>query len=550
VAVTVGLIAGYALSRILMQLFDELRSGILSKVLFHAMCEVGVLAFAHVLALSHRFHLARNTGGVARTIERGIWAIGALLSYAVFFTVPALLQLAIFTVELVWKLDVWIALAALAGVAAYVAFTIKGMGWHADFLRAMNDSDTEVNTKVVDSLLNYETIKYFNAEAHEKKCFYLSLERFAHASVKTGTSLATLNAGQAAIMAIGGGVVMVLAALGIRCGAFTVGAFVTADAILMQLYQPLSRIGALYREAVKSLIDMEAMFELLDRPPDVVDKPGARDLIVSDGEIRFDNVVFAYEPGRTILNGVSFRVPPGKAVAVVGASGAGKSTISRVLCRFYDVASGSVSIDGQNIRDVTQSSLRAAIGVVPQDTVLFNDTIAYNIAYGRIGADADEIANAAHLAQLDPLIPELPLGYETSVGERGLKLSGGEKQRVAIARAVLKKAPILLLDEATSALDSQTEREIQNALAAASRNRTTLVIAHRLSTVVDADEILVLDRGVIAERGRHRELLARGGRYAAMWNKQEKAAAARERLKAAESDPDIRPGLQPEAAAN
>ncbi len=545
-----GLIGAYAFSRILMQLFDDLRSGVLANVLFHAMREAGVRAFAHVHTLSLRFHLARNTGGVARTVERGVWAIGALLSYALFFAVPALLQLAIFTIELVWRLNLSIAIAALASVAIYVAFTLRVTRWHARFLHAMNDSDTDANTRTVDSLLNYETIKYFNAEAFEERQFDLTLQRYARAAVRTGTSLTALNAGQATIMALGAGAVMVLAAIGIRSGAFTVGAFVTADAILLQLYQPLSRIGYLYREATKSLVDAEALFALLDRKPDVLDKPGAGDLRVTAGEIRFDNVIFAYEPGRTVLDGVSFCVPPGKTVAIVGTSGAGKSTIARLLFRFYDVTGGRVTIDGQNIADVTQSSLHAAIGVVPQDTVLFNDTIEYNIAYGRIGACAREIENAGRDAQLDSLILELPEGYAAHVGERGLKLSGGEKQRVAIARVMLKNAPILVLDEATSALDGHTEREIQGALAAASRNRTTLVIAHRLATVVDAHEILVLDRGVIAERGRHRDLLASGGRYAAMWNKQEQAAAARDRLEAVKSDPDIHPGLQPEAAAN
>jgi ATP-binding cassette subfamily B protein len=365
--------------------------------------------------------------------------------------------------------------------------------------------------------------------------------RFARASVQAQISLSVLNTGQAAIMALGTGIVMVLTTIGIRQGHFTVGDFVMANAILMQLYVPLNLLGTVYREITQALVDMESMFRLLYRPQEVKDKPGARDLVVGGGEIRFDNVVFAYDPERVVLKGISFHVSAGKTVAVVGPSGAGKSTISRILYRFYDIASGSVKIDGQDIRDITQTSLRAAIGIVPQDTVLFNDTIRYNIAYGRIGANEAEIKEAARVAQIDPFIRELPLGYASMVGERGLKLSGGEKQRVAIARTVLKNPPILLLDEATSALDTHTEREIQSALAAVTRNRTTLVIAHRLSTVVDADEILVLDHGVIVERGRHSELLAKGGQYAAMWNRQKEAAAARERLKAVESDPDVEP---------
>jgi ABC-type transport system involved in Fe-S cluster assembly fused permease/ATPase subunit len=344
-------------------------------------------------------------------------------------------------------------------------------------------------------------------------------------------------------MAFGMGAVMVMTAIGIKAGTFTVGDFVMGNAILMQLYVPLNLLGTVYREITQALVDMEAMFRLLYQPQEVQDKPGAKPLAVSGGEIRFENVVFAYEPARVVLKGISFTVPAGKTVAVVGPSGAGKSTISRILYRFYDIKSGSVTIDGQDIRDVTQASLRGVIGIVPQDTVLFNDTIRYNIAYGRIGANDSEIKDAAGMAQIDPFIRELPLGYESMVGERGLKLSGGEKQRVAIARTILKNPPILMLDEATSALDTGTEREIQSALSAVSKNRTTLVIAHRLSTVVDADEILVLDHGEIIERGRHSELVARGGHYASMWNKQKEAAQVRERLKEVESDPDVQPGI-------
>jgi ATP-binding cassette subfamily B protein len=540
-AATLGLIVAYALSRVVMQFFAQLRDGVFAKVLYHALREVGVAAFAHVHTLSLRFHLERKTGGLSRVIERGTKGIDTLLSFATFSIFPTLLQVLIFTVEIIWKLNVWIALTALAMVAGYVWFTFAITRWRVRFRREMNDSDTDANTKAVDSLLNYETVKYFNNEAHETRRFDRSMGRFARASVQAQISLSVLNTGQAAIMALGTGIVMVLTTMGIRQGHFTVGDFVMANAILMQLYVPLNLLGTVYREITQALVDMESMFRLLYRPQEVKDKPGARDLAAGGGEIRFDNVVFAYDPERVVLKGISFHVPAGKTVAVVGPSGAGKSTISRILYRFYDIASGSVKIDGQDIRDVTQASLRAAIGIVPQDTVLFNDTIRYNIAYGRIGANEAEIKEAAQVAQIDPFIRELPLGYASMVGERGLKLSGGEKQRVAIARTVLKNPPILLLDEATSALDTHTEREIQSALAAVTRDRTTLVIAHRLSTVVDADEILVLDHGVIVERGRHSELLAKGGQYAAMWNKQKEAAAVRERLKAVESDPDVEP---------
>jgi ATP-binding cassette subfamily B protein len=548
-AATVGLIVAYVLSRIFMQVFAQLRDGIFARVLYHALREVGVAAFAHVHTLSLRFHLERKTGGLSRIIERGTKGIDTLLSFATFSIFPTLLQLIIFTAEMIWKLNGWIAATALAMVGGYVWFTFAITRWRVRFRREMNDSDTDANTKAVDSLLNYETVKYFNNEAHETRRFDRSMAKYAGASVQAQISLSILNSGQAAIMALGTGIVMVLTTIGIAQGRFTVGDFVMGNAILMQLYVPLNLLGTVYREITQALVDMESMFRLLYQPQEVRDKPGAKDLVVTGGEIRFDDVVFSYELARVVLKGVSFRVPAGKTVAVVGPSGAGKSTISRILYRFYDIASGSVTIDGQDIRDITQASLRAAIGIVPQDTVLFNDTIHYNIAYGRIGARDEEIQNAASMAQIDPFIRELPLGYESMVGERGLKLSGGEKQRVAIARTILKNPPILLLDEATSALDTHTEREIQSALAAVTRDRTTLVIAHRLSTVVDADEILVLDHGVIVERGRHSELVAMGGHYAAMWNKQKEAAAARERLKAVESDPDVHPRVARPAVA-
>jgi ATP-binding cassette subfamily B protein len=507
------------------------------------MREVAVSTFAHVHTLSLRFHLERKTGGLSRVIERGTKGIDTLLSFALFSIFPTILLLVFYAVILFEKLDLVIAAVTVAMVVAYVWFTFAITRWRIQFRRDMNQSDQDANTKAVDSLLNYETVKYFNNEAHETRRFDKSMEKYSRASIQAQISLSVLNTGQALIMAVGLGVVMALAARGIGAGRFTVGTLVAANAILIQLYLPLNLLGTVYREITQALVDMEAMFRLLNQPQEVKDKPGAKPLAVGRGEIRFDNVVFAYEPQRTVLKGVSFTVPAGKTVAVVGPSGAGKSTISRILYRFYDIKSGSVTIDGQDIRDVTQESLRAVIGIVPQDTVLFNDTVRYNIAYGRIGANEAEIKEAARMAQIDKFIVELPLGYDSMVGERGLKLSGGEKQRVAIARTILKNPPILLLDEATSALDTHTEREIQGALQEVSRNRTTLVIAHRLSTVIDADEILVLDHGEIVERGRHSELLALGGQYAAMWNKQKEAAAAREKLKEVENDPDVAPGV-------
>jgi len=550
IAVAFGLIFAYVFSRIMMQAFAQLRDGIFAKTQYAALREVGVSTFAHVHTLSLRFHLEKKTGGLSRVIERGTKGIDTFLSFVLFSIFPTFFQLLIFTIMMVIKLNVWIALATLGMVVAYVWFTFAITRWRVKYRRDMNDSDTEANTKAVDSLINYETVKYFNNEAHETKRFDKSMEKYSRASIQAQISLSLLNTGQAAIMAVGMGIVMVLTAIGIEQGKFTIGDFVMGNAILIQLYQPLNLLGTVYREITQALVDMEAMFRLLYQPQEIQDKPGAKALVVTGGEIRFENVVFAYEPARVVLKGVSFTVPAGKTVAVVGPSGAGKSTISRILYRFYDIASGSVTIDGQDIRDVTQASVRAQIGIVPQDTVLFNDTIKYNIAYGRIGASEAEIKDAARHAQIDGCIRELPLGFDSMVGDRGLKLSGGEKQRVAIARTILKNPPILLLDEATSALDTHTEREIQSALADISRNRTTLVIAHRLSTVIDADEILVLDHGEIIERGRHAELLAKGGHYAAMWNKQKEAAAARERLQAVENDPDVVPDVaRPEPVA-
>jgi len=538
-----SLIAAQVVARILTSGIAQLRDGIFAKVQYHALRQVGVATFAHIHTLSLRFHLDRKTGGLSRVIERGTKGIDTLLSIAIFNTFPTLLELSIVSVIFLYAFNAWFALATIIMVALYVWFTFAITRWRIQFRRDMNQSDQDANTKAVDSLLNYETVKYFNNEGHETRRFDKSMERYANASIQAQTSLAVLNTGQALIMAIGLGAVMALAAIGIIEGHVTVGGLTMATGYLVALQQPLNFLGTAYREITQSLVDMDAMFRLLHQPQEIRDKPGAPDIVVKGGEVRFDNVVFCYDPARTVLKGISFTVPAGKTVAVVGPSGAGKSTISRILYRFYDIKSGSVTIDGQDIRDVTQASLRHVIGIVPQDTVLFNDTVRYNIAYGRIGANEAEIKEAARHAQIDKFIKELPLGYDAMVGERGLKLSGGEKQRVAIARTILKNPPILLLDEATSALDTHTEREIQGALSEVSRNRTSLVIAHRLSTVVDADEILVLDHGEIVERGRHNELVTKGGHYAAMWNKQKQAAEALEKLKEVENDPDVVPGV-------
>src|SRR6201995_20116 len=542
-------IAAYTVSRILMQAFAQLRDGVFAKVQYHAMREVAVETFAHIHTLSLRFHLERKTGGLSRVIERGTRGIDNILSFALFSVFPIIFQVLIYAGMLLYTFNIWVALTAIAMVVVYGWFTVAVTKWRIAFRREMNQSDTDANTKAVDSLLNFETVKYFNNEKNETRRYDVSMEKYSKASIQSQTSLSILNTGQAAIIAIGQGIVLVLAAMMVKSGEVKLGQFVAANLIVIQLYQPLNLLGTVYREITQGLVDMESMFRLLNQPREVQDKPGAKPLVVTGGEIRFDNVVFAYDPERTVLKGISFTVPAGKTVAVVGPSGAGKSTISRILYRFYDIKSGQVTIDGQDIRDVSQASLRSVIGIVPQDTVLFNDTVKYNIAYGRIGANEADIKEAARLAQIDKFIVELPLGYDAMVGERGLKLSGGEKQRVAIARTILKNPPILLLDEATSALDTGTEREIQSALNIVSQNRTSLVIAHRLSTVVDADEILVLDHGTIIERGRHAELLALNGHYASMWNKQREAAAAREKLREVENDPDVAPGIAKAAPA-
>jgi ABC-type transport system involved in Fe-S cluster assembly fused permease/ATPase subunit len=516
--------------RVVMALLTQLRDGVFAKVAMHAVRRLAILTFEHMHDLSLRFHLERKTGGLTRVLERGRNGIETISRMVILQLLPTIVEVALIAGVLLYQFD-WRYVAAIAvTVALYMWFTYVATEWRISIRRRMNDSDSDANTKAIDSLLNYETVKYFSAEERETKRYDRSMERYEAASVNSYTSLSVLNAGQAVIFTAGLAATMVLCAYGIRNGGNTVGDFVMINAMMIQLYQPLNFMGMVYREIKQATIDIETMFNILNRPTEIVDRPGAPPIKASAGGIRFENVGFAYEAARPILRGVSFEVPAGKTVAVVGPSGAGKSTISRLLYRFYDVSSGRILIDGQDIREVTQKSLRACIGMVPQDTVLFNDTIRYNIRYGRWDATDGEVEQAAKLAQIDGFIRMSPHGYETEVGERGLKLSGGEKQRVAIARTILKAPPILLLDEATSALDSHTEKEIQDALEKVSKNRTTLVIAHRLSTIVGADEILVLDKGRIVERGTHHELLRQGGLYASMWNRQREAEAAREVL--------------------
>ncbi|HUU25459.1 MAG TPA: ABC transporter ATP-binding protein/permease [Methyloceanibacter sp.] len=549
------LIVAYGVGRILMVLFAQLRDVIFTVVSQNAVRRLADRTFRHLHALSLRFHLERRTGGLNRVIERGISGVDTILRMAVLNSIPTAIELIMIGGLVAWYFG-WLYVAVVfATVAAYVVFTFFASEKRLAIRRVMNDSDTEAHSKAVDSLLNFETVKYFGNEELEARRFDASMARYEKAAVRTYTTLGVLNSGQAVIFTVGMVVCMLLAARDVTHGVLTVGEFVMINAILIQLYMPLNFMGMVYREIKQGLIDMETMFALLDQPAEIVDRPNAKPLRVNKGAIAFDHVSFGYEPGRPILKDVSFAVPEGKMVAIVGPSGAGKSTISRLLFRFYELTQGKVTIDGQNINDVTQKSLRAAIGMVPQDTVLFNDTIEYNIRYGKPEATHGEVREAARLAQIHDFIMTLPQGYDALVGERGLKLSGGEKQRVAIARTILKAPPILMLDEATSALDSHTEMEIQDALERVARERTSLVIAHRLSTVVHADNIIVLDDGAIAEQGTHAELLAKGGLYASLWARQREADEARERLAHAlenEDMPDSRAAerLEDEALAS
>ena len=528
IVLPLGILFAYGLVRVLALAFGELRDAVFAKVGQRAIRTVALETFRHLHWLALRFHLDRQTGGLNRAIERGTKGIEFLLSFMLFNVLPTILEI-LLVCGILWRLyGFWFAAVTFGTIGGYILFTLVITEWRLKFRREMNRSDSEANTKAIDSLLNYETVKYFGNEEHEARRFDTSLRRYERAAVRSKSSLSLVNIGQGAIVASGLTAVMIMAGRGVIAGDMTVGDFVLVNAYLIQLYLPLNFLGFVYREIKQSLIDMEAMFRLLSEDPEVRDPPGARALDARNGEIAFEGVSFGYDSRRPILRNVSFTVPAGRTVAIVGASGAGKSTVSRLLFRFYDAQEGRITIDGQDIRQVTQKSLRAEIGIVPQDTVLFNDTIYYNIAYGRPGASPAEVEEAARLAHIHDFVMGLPDGYQAMVGERGLKLSGGEKQRVAIARTILKRPRILLFDEATSALDSHTEKEIQASLREVSANHTTLVIAHRLSTVVDADEIIVLDKGRIAERGNHAALLAKGGKYASMWKKQQEASALRE----------------------
>ena len=535
VALPVGLLVAYGLLRLSTTLFTELREMVFAKVTQRAVRTVALKVFRHLHALSLRFHLERQTGGVTRDIERGTRGISSLVSYTLYSILPTLVEVGLVLGYLMLHYDLWFAVITLVALVVYIAFTVMVTEWRTHFRRDMNELDSKANVRAIDSLLNYETVKYFNNEEFEARRYDESLQRWERAAVKSQVSLSMLNTGQSAIIAVAVSLMIWRATEGVVAGTMSLGDLVLVNAFMIQLYIPLNFLGVIYREIKQSLADMDRMFTLLDQHREVADAPGARSLVLDDpvkgARVRFANVDFSYESKRAILHGVDFEIAPGKTVAVVGHSGSGKSTLVRLLFRFYDIAPGAdsaISIDGQDIRNITQASLRAAIGIVPQDTVLFNDTIGYNIAYGRPGASRAEIEEAARAAYIHDFIMGLPDGYDTMVGERGLKLSGGEKQRVAIARTLLKRPAILVFDEATSALDSRAEQVIQAELRAIARNHTALVIAHRLSTVVEADQIIVLDKGRVVERGTHAQLLAAGGAYAQMWAIQQRDAASEE----------------------
>jgi ATP-binding cassette subfamily B protein len=516
----VGLTVAYGGARLLTVGFQELRDVVFVRVGQRALRRLALETFEHIHRLSLRYHITRKTGGLSRIIERGVKGVDFLLRFMLFSVGPLILELTMVMVIFALAFGASYMLTVLFTITLYVIFTFRVTEWRVKLRREMNDQDTDANQKAIDSLLNYETVKYFAAARREAERYDRAMEGYEVAAVKTGQSLSFLNFGQSLLITSGLIIVMVLAARGVQAGQLTVGDFVMVNAYMIQITMPLNFLGTVYREIRQALVDMGEMFGLLGQPAEITDKPGAAALQVSGGVLEFDNVAFAYDPDRQILRGISIDVPAGGTLALVGHSGSGKSTIGRLMFRFYDVTGGAIRIDGQDIRDVTQESLHAAIGVVPQDTVLFNDTIGYNIAYGRSGATQAEVEAAARAAKIHDFVASLPEGYETRVGERGLKLSGGEKQRVGIARTLLKNPPILLLDEATSALDTQTERDIQDSLRAMGQGRTVVTIAHRLSTIADADRIVVLDAGRVVESGTHAELLARHGRYAAMWARQ------------------------------
>ncbi|MBN9360234.1 MULTISPECIES: ABC transporter ATP-binding protein/permease [unclassified Devosia] len=537
-AVPIVLVVAFGVGNIIDAGFQQLRDVLFASVGQHAVRKLALQTFEHLHKLSLRFHLARRTGGLSRVIERGTKGIETIVRFTMLNTAPTLVEFVITGVIFIVMFGVSYLSVLVVTVWLYLWFTIKASNWRIAIRRDMNDSDTDANGKAIDSLLNFETVKYFANEKMEAQRFDASMEKYERSAVRIWTSLGFLNFGQALIFYAGTVIILIMAVLGVMNRTLTLGDFVLLNTFLMQIYRPLNFIGFVYREIRQGLTDIEEMFKLLDRAPEIQNKPNAKPLDVTGPVVKFEDVKFHYDADRPILKGICFEVPAGKTIAVVGPSGAGKSTISRLLYRFYDVIEGKITIDGQDLRDVTQESLRAAIGMVPQDTVLFNDTIAYNIRYGRPDASDAEVRKAAELAQIGHFIESLPKGYDTPVGERGLKLSGGEKQRVAIARTILKGPPILILDEATSALDSKTEEDIKSALDVVSANRTTLVIAHRLSTVVNADEIIVLRDGQIAERGTHHRLLAKQGLYAQMWSRQREASEAEERMQRVANDPE------------